>query len=218
MTNASVIGRVWPDQAAFQSEVLLRFALEEGSSQFVRTIGPLERLAAVADTRTVEKRRQLLQQLCRAGAAANMQAIRKSPTWNAWRGIWAYAFQRSGRSPKFAEERRVRRLIQRALLRQYEQTTDDYESLFKAVGPVLGFRLRDEFTYRQLTTSVTALAEGCGLRDQVDPGNSRDILRRTGPREKQEWTLFGIGLEALLNQFLEIDPDWVPPGSNAPSA
>jgi hypothetical protein len=38
------------------------------------------------------------------------------------------------------------------------------------------------------------------------------VKRATGPGgELQEWTLMGIGLEALARQFLEIDPEWSPP-------
>ena len=37
------------------------------------------------------------------------------------------------------------------------------------------------------------------------------VLRPTGPAgADEEWTLFGIGLEALLAQYTELDPDWVP--------
>ena len=37
------------------------------------------------------------------------------------------------------------------------------------------------------------------------------FIRPTGPnREDEEWTLFAIGLEGLVNHFLEPDPDFVP--------
>ena len=37
------------------------------------------------------------------------------------------------------------------------------------------------------------------------------IARSTGPGgAPQEWTLFAIGFEALVNQFFEIDPEWQP--------
>jgi hypothetical protein len=38
------------------------------------------------------------------------------------------------------------------------------------------------------------------------------ILRPTGPGgELQVWTLFGVGLEALVDQFFVLDPDVVAP-------
>ncbi len=215
LTNASVIGRIWPDQAAFQTDVLLDFARQESSSQFLQTLGPLQTMVQRADLSSVGSRTLALQQLCRVGAAANIQAIRDSPTWDTWRGVWAYAFQRAGRRPKGPVKGGARQEVRDTLLRGYDETTRHYQELFEAVGPLLGFRLRRPYTYRQLAVAVAALAEGCGLRDQVDPGSSREILRPTGPAgEKQEWTLFGIGLEALLNHFLEPDPDWRPPQSD----
>ena len=58
---------------------------------------------------------------------------------------------------------------------------------------------------------MAALAEGCVLRDRVDAAQMRGILRPTGPNgEEQEWTLFGLALDALAQQFFELDPDWVP--------
>ncbi len=215
LTNASVIGRIWPDQAAFQTDVLLDFAQQESSSQFLQTLGPLQEMVERAELADVESRRLALQELCRVGAAANMQAIRDSPTWDTWRGVWAYAFQRAGRRAKASVRSNTRQEVRRTLLRAYEATTRRYQAIYELAGPLLGFRLRSPYSFRQLAVAVAALAEGCGLRDQVDPGSSRDILRPTGPGgEKQEWTLFGIGLEALMNQFLEPDPDWRPPAGD----
>jgi hypothetical protein len=40
------------------------------------------------------------------------------------------------------------------------------------------------------------------------------ILRPTGPDgQEQEWTLFGIGMDALQQLLFEADPEWSPPTS-----
>ena len=40
------------------------------------------------------------------------------------------------------------------------------------------------------------------------------IMRPTGPSgEQQEWTLFGLAIEALAEKFFEPDPAWTPPPS-----
>jgi hypothetical protein len=37
------------------------------------------------------------------------------------------------------------------------------------------------------------------------------MIRPTGPDgEDQEWTLFAVGLEALVNQFLELNTEFAP--------
>ena len=77
-----------------------------------------------------------------------------------------------------------------------------------ALAQLVGMRLRTPLTSRQLSVAAGALAEGCSLRQRVDP-NLQGIILPTGVNgEDQEWTLFGIGLEALLLHFFEIDPDW----------
>ena len=51
-----------------------------------------------------------------------------------------------------------------------------------------------------------SLTEGFSIWDRVDPTMTRHILRPTGPNgEKQEWTLFSLGLEGLVWQFAELD-------------
>jgi hypothetical protein len=49
------------------------------------------------------------------------------------------------------------------------------------------------------------------LRDRIDHSDMEGIVRATGPGgAAQEWTLFAIAFEALVQTFFEIDPDWVP--------
>jgi hypothetical protein len=63
---------------------------------------------------------------------------------------------------------------------------------------------------------VAALTEGCVLRNRVDSMQMSGIMRPTGPGgELQEWTLFGLALEALAEKFFEPDPTWVPPATDA---
>ena len=55
------------------------------------------------------------------------------------------------------------------------------------------------------------LAEGFVIWDRVDPAMTRHILRPTGSEgEKKDWTLFSMGLEALVWQFAELveGADW----------
>ena len=75
----------------------------------------------------------------------------------------------------------------------------------------LGFRVKAPLTTRQLSTAVSVLAEGCALRDRLRSADIRDIKLPTGTKGRREsWTLFGIGLEALCQHFLEEIPSWEP--------
>jgi hypothetical protein len=91
----------------------------------------------------------------------------------------------------------------------FEVVLEFWEKLLGRVMQVLRLRLRQPWTVRQFTMAVTAFSEGCSLRQRID-GDAEGIVRPTGPNgEDQEWTLFGAGLEALVHQFYEPDPDHV---------
>jgi hypothetical protein len=109
------------------------------------------------------------------------------------------------------DQPRRRRRIDAALLQGYESATDRFEQTYLLVSSHLGFRLRQSLTIRQFAIAVGALAEGCALRNRVDALNMEGIVRPTGSGGREQgWTLFAIGLEALVHQFLELDPDWSP--------
>ena len=77
---------------------------------------------------------------------------------------------------------------------------------------LLGLRLRPHYTLDQFVLAVVAFSESCSLRQRVSD-HIEVLIRPTGPNdEDQEWSLFAFGLEALVHQFLEPDPDFEPPG------
>jgi hypothetical protein len=64
---------------------------------------------------------------------------------------------------------------------------------------------------RHFTMAVTAYSEGCSMRNRIDD-RVEFFNRPTGPNgDDEEWTLFAIGLEGLVDHFLEPDPDYRPP-------
>jgi hypothetical protein len=82
---------------------------------------------------------------------------------------------------------------------------------------VLGVRMRPGVGIRQLSMLAISLAEGSTIWDRVDPTMSRQLLLPTGSEgEKQEWTLFALGLDALVWQLAELDEDWTSGSSGNP--
>ncbi len=200
LTNASVIKRVWDNQAEFQTEVLVAIAADEGVAEFDQTLDALGVVFDDMDLSTVESRWATLREACRVGGEANMLALLDSPNWPSWIGVWTL------RTTGDLAEHRER--IDAALLDGYESFTAHFEQAYLAVLAMLGFRLRENLTIRQFTIAVGALAEGCALRGRVDEDSMYGIKRATGPEaEEQTWTLFGVGLDAMAHQFFEIDPD-----------
>ncbi len=209
ISNASVIRRVWENLADYQADVLVAIAAQDGLGEFEGTFAALTPLFESLDLSTPEARDRSLLEVCRVGGAANILARLESPDWWLWISVWALAM-----TDTLVDDvdRRVghQQRIREALLDGYESFTHLWEDAYTGLAALLGMRARAPLTVRQFTVAIGALAEGCSLRQRLDP-EMLGILRPTGPNgEDQEWTVFAIGLEALQRQFFEPDPDWVP--------
>jgi hypothetical protein len=204
LTNASVIRRIWDSQADYHTDVLMDIAADDGREEIDQTIEALGPLLGTLDLSTPDKRLAATRELCRIGGAANIQALRESNNWSLWIGVWALATA--------GEDTDQKRRIQSALLDGYESVNEMYEETYLALTDLLGLRIREPLTMRQFTVAVGALAEGCTLRNRVDV-DMEQIVLPTGPDgQGQEWTLFGLGLDALAGRFFELDPGWAGPG------
>lgn len=200
ITNASIIGRVWDSQADFQTDVLVSVA-EDTVAELDTTVQALAEVLKEVDVSTLEHRWEAVRELCRRGGAANLDAMVTSRIWPLWIGAWSVVTS----GPRSDSSKQ----IEQALLRSYDEVTRAHERLYTSLIELCGFRLRQPYTVRQITVAVSALAEGCALRDRVDTDSVRRINRASGPGgSEQEWTLFSVGIEALAHQFLEPDPDW----------
>jgi hypothetical protein len=210
LTNASVIRRLWENQAEFQADVLVEIARDENRDELNRTVGAVEPVLSTVDLSSPETRHRALRELCRVGAAANVLAVRQSSYWPLSIAVWALA--------AFDEPLGHRQRIEMALVAGYDAFTDEIAEVYAAIAAMLGFRLREQFTVNQFAVAADALGQGCGLRDRVDQSKMEGILRSTGPGgELQEWTLFGIAFEGLVRQFFEIDPNWEDPNWEDPN-
>jgi len=211
LTNAAVIGRIWKNQADYQSDVVTSVASVRAEI-LQPTFEAAVPLFHAHGPSTTEQRWQTLVQLCRLGGAANVRTLGRSPRWQRWVGVWALSMVRTGGGDDGA-------LV--ALRRGYDTAATDYERLLGAVYRRLGVRLRPGLSLRQLTVIAIAFAEGSALRLQGIERDAAVVRRPTGPNaEEEEWTLFGIGLEALVRAFLEPDPEWTAPspeGADSPA-
>ncbi len=213
LSNASVIRRVWENQADYQADVLALVAADDGLGEYERTFEALAPLFDAIDLTTPASRDRSLVEVCRVGGAANIFALLESPNWSLWIAVWALA---TADNPGADDaQARYQERIREALVTGYDKVTELWEDAYRALAALLGLRVREPLTIRQFTVAIGALAEGCALRQRVD-GQMEGILRPTGPNgEDQEWTLFGMGLEALQRLFFEPDPDWSPPPESA---
>jgi hypothetical protein len=205
ITNGSVIGRVWENQADFRADVLVAVALEENENEVERTVNAVSPVLTDIDLSSPEARQRAMRELCRLGGAANLHVMREAGNWPLWVGVWQLALARD--SPDHQKR------IQTALVEGQDAFNEKIEEVYLAVADALGFRLRTPLTLRQFTVAADTLGQGIGLRDQFDSRDIDAIWLPTGPNdEAQEWTLFAIGFECLVQRFFEIDPDWRPHG------
>ena len=198
LTNASVIGRVWKNQADYQTDVLITIALDESRAEIAPVIEAISMVLNGRDLSSAAARAETLTEVCRVGGAAHGAALRRSASWSLWINVWAMAT--SGPAPGMQQR------LHAALMEGYEALNEQFEKAFGNLMALLGVRVRAPLTVRQFASAVGSLAEGCSLRDRVDD-QMAGVLRPTGPKgEDQEWTVFSIGLEALAHQFFEPDP------------
>jgi hypothetical protein len=207
LTNASIIGRVWENQAEYQIAVIEAVASDEGTTEVDATMRALVPLLDSLDLTSEESRWQAVHEICRVGGAANMAALRTSDNWPTWIGAWSLAA--AGKRP----DHRAR--IEEALLQGYARITQQWETIYSATARNLGLRWRDGLTARQFTIAVAALGEGCALRDRVDATSMHLTRPSAAGGPEVPWTLFGLALAALAHEFLEIDPDWSPQSEEA---
>lgn len=208
VTNASVIRRVWNNMAEFQADVLVNIAQDERRTEVDQTREAVSLVLAGGDLSTEASRQQVLRELCRVGGEASTGAATDSTFWSVWINVLAVATT----APDLDQRERM---ID-GLLNGYDSLAGFWEGTFQGLFGFLGFRVREPRTMRQLTDAILAWSEGHSIRQRVS-GEIARLSLPTGPEgEIQEWTLFGVGLEALVLQFLEPDPDFVAPTGEAP--
>ena len=203
VTNASVIGRIWENQADFQADVLVAIARDQERPEVDLTLQAVSAVLNEVDLTFVESRLYALQELCRVGGAASSSAIARSPIWSLWISVLTIATTTS--------DLEQRKRIGAALADGYETMTESWQGIYVWLLDFLGFQMREPMTTHQFTVAVTALNEGYSLREHVDGGIEQFFLPTGRNGEDQEWTLFGAGLEALVHRFLEPDPRFTPP-------
>ncbi len=202
VTNASLIKRVWENQAEFQADVLAAVADDQSRPELGLIFDALGQLLGEADRSSPESRARLVRQVCRVGGQANAVTTAESPNYPLWMHVVATAITTAD------AEQRERILL--PLREGYTSFTTMWEETFTALAAFLGLRIRAGSDISEFVMVLVALDQGFALRHRIN-GTIEYVTRPTGPNgEDEDWTLFALGLEGLVHQFFEIDPDWQP--------
>jgi len=204
ITNASVIKRIWENQADFQADVLVSIA--RGEARRAQVSGQrVVTMLTQFDMTSPESRSHALREVCRTEGNASSEAIDDSANWQLWIGVIAMATSAA------APELQAR--IKAAIADEYESVTRFWSRNFTALVGLIGFRIRHPWSMDHFSTAAIAFAEGCALRQMTSPDVVM-VTRPTGPDgADQEWSPYATGMEALVNLYLEPDPEFRPPSS-----
>jgi hypothetical protein len=203
LTNASVIRRVWENQADFQADVLVAVVADEARPELGVTADAIGAVFEGLDLSTSRHRAWALQEICRVGGLAASAAITTSAAWSLWISTVAIATS----SDPAAERQRVHD----ALAEGFVIFAGYWEGPFSALLVRVGYRIREPWTNQQFTLSALSYLQGCSLRQRID-GDSDLVFRPTGRNgEEQAWALSSFGLEALVLHFSEPDPGFESP-------
>jgi len=205
VTNASVIGRIWSDMSDYQADVLAAALEDVDQARFEETIQAAADVVAGADLATPDGRTAATREVVRMACGAHLASLTRSRTANLTMGLRGLAVSRLPLDEGTPAAAGVRHA--------YETYSVRWDYAIGQAFEALGVRMRPGVTVRQLSMLAISLAEGCSIWERVDPPRSGGILLPTGPEgTSREWTLFALGLDALVERLTELDPDW-PPGN-----
>jgi hypothetical protein len=203
VTRASVHERIWDSQEHFQHDVLLRASQSESGipqttdiaiETFERTRGlpPAERMA----------------EMTRSAAPANLAVSESDDLFYSWVGMT----MSMAKDPRLQDSSRQE--LSDATSTLYAGFKAQTAALLRSVGDAIGMRPRQDLFpaemdgFEFIAQLGIALSEGVSVRTRFDKGELPDVELKTGPDgEEQTWTAFAAGYWALLNTFLEVDPD-----------
>ena len=195
ITNASVIRRVWENQSEFQSDVLVAIAEDEARPEVGGAVDAVAAALAEFDLSTPESRSGAVREVCRIGGNASSSAIAESTNWTLWINVIAMATATA--TPD--QQRRIRSALAEL---GYHSVSNSGTTTTPHSWRYWGSRLRHPSTMSEFTMAVTAYSEGTVSLRQRSTDDVELMVRPTGEDGKdQEWSLFAVGLEALVQQF-----------------
>jgi hypothetical protein len=198
VTNASVIGRLWDDMSDYQAAVLAAILSNDDQEGIEDTVNAVAKILASADLSTPGSRMTTAAEVVRVGCQTYVDALLGSPKASLHLGLRGLSVSRLPEAAATPAGETARAAYEEFCLR--------WEFVFEQTFAVLGVRLRPGFTLRQLSMLAISMTEGFARWDRLDPGSARGIMRPTGPDgEEREWTLFSVGLEAVMWHLTELD-------------
>ena len=203
ITRASVHERVWASQEDFQVDVLLRV------SRMQTGLGAAAEVAALSLAQSEGLNPLVrMQELARVAPNAVLDVATSDPLFYSWVGYTLSLAKDS------VTRSNTRATLAERTATEYAETEVRNAELVRALAEAIGVRPcrhlfhTPEAGYVAIARLGLTLAEGATIRMRFDESELPDVALKTGPDgEEQMWTAFAAGYWALLNTYLEVDPD-----------
>jgi hypothetical protein len=235
----SSVYRLWAYREEY-TEDLLCYLAGPGSSFADRTVFDPETVTVIGQVvmenihllATLDGRRSLMCEVVRLSVARNYAALTESLTWRLQMALMAtLGSTRSGMA---------RRRIAAALEDSQRRSRESLVAVLGQISQVIGLRLRDPaYTLDHVQLAGGLLVQSLALRnvqvqaamgitDSAEDGASPDGASDTamvngllngpvpGPGldgKQAPWTLAAFAYLGVIDSFIELDPDFVPPGA-----
>jgi hypothetical protein len=203
VTPASVYGRIWETQAAFQSDVLLEAARGYPAGEEEPTARAAERVVGRADRSSLASRQAALDDVWWSAGAVHIEVLESSRSWQLWVGVWALTVS----SPTTDDDE----ILGPALREGDETATSALRDVLSGVVDALGFRAKAPFTMDDFAVAASCLAEGFALRERFGSRRHQVRLHVGSAASGRSWTPFSVALRALASTYLEPVPRWKAP-------
>ncbi|MCS5735621.1 TetR/AcrR family transcriptional regulator [Herbiconiux daphne] len=199
--------RLWDSKEAFVSDLLIEIASETSTKLAdEETLAISERILFdnVDRLLTEDGRKRVMFEVIRVALEHNYRAVIASVSWQSYVGLSATLLSHM--------ESSAREDIEQALRTGSDEFIERMAEFHKWFSTILGYRIREEWNgdYRPYAVVISAVVEGLGLRHLGNPGLVDAAYRgpATISSDDAEWALPAIALVAILERFLEQDPEF----------
>ncbi len=199
--------RLWDSKEAFVADLLVEIASETSNKLADNeTLAISEGIlfANIDRLRSADDRVRVMYEVIRVALEHNYRAVIESVPWQSYVGLSATLLSQM--------ESSARHDIEQALRSGSSDFIDRMAEFHGWFSGILGYRLKAEWEgdYRPYAVVISAVVEGLGLRHLGNPQLVDATYRgpATIASDDPEWALPAIALVAILERFLEQDPDY----------
>jgi AcrR family transcriptional regulator len=184
--------RLWSDQSAFQRDLAVAAATWREDNPLRRTVAAIREL--IADEAP-------LRAVIRRGAATHIEDLVGGDDDEAWPSnsfLTALALRAAAAN---SDELRA------ASATRHKESVSSFVALYEAMLHLYGRRMRPPLTLEHLAVAMAALGEGFALHAIEGEEHPMVSMPVDGADEDEEWTLFGVTVEAIVDSFTEPQPE-----------